>query len=139
MQERGHEERSRMRDQEWLTLREAADALQISEVSARRWVKSGKLRASQPGMKYIIPRAAVEELLHPKAEASRPEEAFRVVGRIVEAEDGTNDRRWTVKWNVPPEERDQYREIIADLISGAEYDEETLTPEEARVLMAGAV
>ncbi len=126
-------------DKDWLTLREAADALQISEVSARRWVKSGKLRASQPGMKYIIPRAAVEELLHPKAEVSRPEEAFRVVGGVVKDEDGNQWFRWVVKWNVPPEERGQYREIIAELLPGAEYDEEALTPRQARVLMAGAV
>jgi len=126
-------------DKDWLTLREAADALQISEVSARRWVKSGKLRASQPGMKYIIPRAAVEELLHPKAEVSRPEEAFRVVGGVVKDEDGNQWFRWVVKWNVPPEERGQYREIIADLIPGADYDEVTLTPEEAAVLMAAGV
>jgi excisionase family DNA binding protein len=126
-------------DKDWLTLREAADALQISEVSARRWVKSGKLRASQPGMKYIIPRAAVEELLHPKAEASRPEEAFRVVGRVVEDEDRNHEWRWVVKWNTPEDERGQYREIIAELIPGADYDEEELTAEEARVLMAGAV
>ena len=126
-------------DKDWLTLREAADALQISEVSARRWVKSGKLSASQPGMKYIIPRAAVEELLHPKAEVSRPEEAFRVVGGVVKDEDGNQWFRWVVKWNVPPEERGQYREIIADLIPGADYDEVTLTPEEAAVLMAAGV
>ena len=126
-------------DKEWLSLREAADALQISEVSARRWVKSGKLRASQPGMKYIIPRQAVEELLHPKAESSRPEEAFRVVGGVVKDEDGNQWFRWVVKWNVPPEERGQYREIIADLIPGADYDEVTLTPRQAAVLMAGAV
>lgn len=56
-----------MQEQEWLTLREAADALGISEVSARRWVKSGKLEAAQPGRKYLIPRSAVEELLSPKA------------------------------------------------------------------------
>jgi excisionase family DNA binding protein len=56
-----------MTEQEWLSLREAADALGISEVSARRWVKSGKLKAAQPGRKYLIPRSAVEELLSPKA------------------------------------------------------------------------
>jgi len=56
-----------MQEQEWLTLREAADALGISEVSARRWVKSGKLKAAQPGRKYLIPISAVEELLSPKA------------------------------------------------------------------------
>jgi excisionase family DNA binding protein len=49
--------------EEHLTLRDAADALGISEVSARRWVKSGKLRAYQPGKKYLIPASAVEELL----------------------------------------------------------------------------
>lgn len=46
-----------------LSLREAADALGISEVTARRWVKSGKLKAYQPGRKYLIPASAVEELL----------------------------------------------------------------------------
>jgi excisionase family DNA binding protein len=127
-----------MRDREWLTLREAAEALQISEVSARRWVKSGKLRASQPGMKYIIPRGAVEELLHPKAEVSRPGEAFRVVGRIVEDEDGNHERRWTVKWSVPSHERGQYRADVRMLIGTDDYDEETLTPEQAAVLMADA-
>jgi transcriptional regulator with XRE-family HTH domain len=81
-----------------------------------------------------------EELAaRPKAEASRPEEAFRVVGRIVEDENGDQSSRWVVKWSAPPAERGQYREIIAELISGDEYDEEELTPEEARVLMAGAV
>jgi excisionase family DNA binding protein len=49
--------------EEHLTLRDAADALGISEVSARRWVKSGKLRAYQPGKKYLIPASAIEELL----------------------------------------------------------------------------
>jgi excisionase family DNA binding protein len=65
-----HGKRRHMQDQEWLTLREAADALGISEVSARRWVKSGKLKAAQPGRRYLIPRNAVEELLSPKAGAS---------------------------------------------------------------------
>jgi excisionase family DNA binding protein len=59
-----------MTEQEWLSLREAADALGISEVSARRWVKSGKLKAAQPGRRYLIPRSAIEELLSPKAGAS---------------------------------------------------------------------
>jgi excisionase family DNA binding protein len=72
-----------MEEQEWLTLRDAADALGISEVSARRWVKSGKLAAAQPGRKYLIPRSAVEELLSTKAgvfpESQRtPEQAERL-------------------------------------------------------------
>lgn len=49
--------------EERLSLREAADALGISEVTARRWVKSGKLKAYQPGLKYLIPASAIEDLL----------------------------------------------------------------------------
>jgi len=52
-----------MQEEERITLREAADALGISEVTARRWVKSGKLRAYQPGRKYLVPATAVQELL----------------------------------------------------------------------------
>lgn len=52
-----------MQEEERLNLREAADALGISEVTARRWVHSGKLRASKPGLKYLIPRSAVDDLL----------------------------------------------------------------------------
>jgi excisionase family DNA binding protein len=51
-----------------LSLGEAAAALGISEITARRWIKSGKLRALQPGRIYQIPQSAVEELLSgPKA------------------------------------------------------------------------
>jgi excisionase family DNA binding protein len=52
-----------VQEEERLSLREAADALGVSEVTARRWVKSGKLRAYQPGRKYLIPRGAIDELL----------------------------------------------------------------------------
>lgn len=52
-----------VKTEERISLREAADALGISEVSARRWVKSGKLKAYKPGLKYLIPASAIEELL----------------------------------------------------------------------------
>ncbi len=52
-----------MRTEERVTLQEAADALGISEQTARRWVKSGKLKAYKPGLKYLIPASAIEELL----------------------------------------------------------------------------
>ena len=48
-----------------LSLQDAADALGVSEVTARRWVKSGKLKAYQPGRRYLIPRSAVDDLLRP--------------------------------------------------------------------------
>lgn len=46
-----------------LSLNEAADALGISAITARRWIKSGKLTAYQPGRSYQVPVSAVEELL----------------------------------------------------------------------------
>lgn len=58
-----------------LSLSEAADALDISERTAYRWVKSGKLRAYKPGRDYRIPESAVREVVEesevrPKASAS---------------------------------------------------------------------
>jgi excisionase family DNA binding protein len=49
--------------EERLSLRDAADQLGISEVTARRWIKTGKLKAYKPGLKYLIPTAAIEDLL----------------------------------------------------------------------------
>jgi excisionase family DNA binding protein len=42
-----------------LSLSEAAEALDISERTAYRWVKSGKLRAYKPGRDYWIPESAI--------------------------------------------------------------------------------
>ena len=75
----------------------------------------------------------------PVAGEPRPEEAFRVVGRIVEDEAGNHARRWTVKWAVPPEERGRYLSDVRMLTGTDDYDEETLTPEAAKVLLAKAV
>jgi transcriptional regulator with XRE-family HTH domain len=72
----------------------------------------------------------------PLPTARRPDEAFRIVGRIEEDADGGNRRVWVVKWAVPPEERDRYREIVGQLTQGDDYDEQALTPEQAAVLMA---
>ena len=47
---------------EQLSLKEAADELSVSEVTARRWVKEGRLEAYRPGGKYVIPRSAIEDL-----------------------------------------------------------------------------
>ena len=52
-----------MKTEERVTLQEAADALGISEQTARRWVKAGKLKAYKPGLRYLIPESAIEELL----------------------------------------------------------------------------
>ncbi len=55
-----------------LSLSEAADALGISEITARRWIKSGKLRALHPGRNYQIPVSAVEELLDTDPKEAEP-------------------------------------------------------------------
>jgi excisionase family DNA binding protein len=62
-----------------LSLSEAADALNISERTAYRWIKSGKLRAYKPGRDYWIPESAIKEaveesLVRPKAPAPSPEQ-----------------------------------------------------------------
>jgi excisionase family DNA binding protein len=46
-----------------LSLSEAAAALDISERTAYRWIKSGKLRAYKPGRDYWIPDSAVKEVV----------------------------------------------------------------------------
>jgi excisionase family DNA binding protein len=58
--------------EEHLSLAEAAERMGISERTARRWIKSGKLRAYKPGRDYWIPESALTELVeesevHPKA------------------------------------------------------------------------
>jgi excisionase family DNA binding protein len=65
-----------------LSLSDAADALSISERTAYRWIKSGKLRAYKPGRDYWIPESALTELVEesevrPKApRRSRSEPTF---------------------------------------------------------------
>ena len=72
-----------------LSLQDAADALGISEVTARRWVKSGKLKAYQPGRRYLIPQEAIEALLKP-AEGPPALQASdeRFLEMVAEADDG---------------------------------------------------
>jgi excisionase family DNA binding protein len=62
-----------------LSLSEAADALNISERTAYRWIKSGKLRAYKPGRDYWIPESAIKEVVkesvvRPKAPRRSPSE-----------------------------------------------------------------
>jgi excisionase family DNA binding protein len=66
-----------LQEEDRLSLREAADALGISEVTARRWIKAGKLRASQPGRKYLIPRSAIDDLLESDSGKARAPESPR--------------------------------------------------------------
>jgi excisionase family DNA binding protein len=66
-------------EERYLSLSEAADALDISERTAYRWIKTGKLRAYKPGRDYWIPESALAELVEesevrPKAPRRSPSE-----------------------------------------------------------------
>jgi excisionase family DNA binding protein len=61
-------------EERYLSLSEAADALGISERTAHRWIKSGKLRSYKPGRDHKIPESAIIEAIEagevrPKAQA----------------------------------------------------------------------
>ncbi len=82
-------EEANVKTEQRLSLREAADALGISEVSARRWVKSGKLKAYKPGLKYLIPASAIEELLEgsPAPKVLLPFDVLEVRAEVMGAVD----------------------------------------------------
>jgi excisionase family DNA binding protein len=71
--------------EERLSLRDAADELGISEVTARRWIKTGKLKAYKPGLKYLIPTSAVEELLEGRDVSKKEQASLRATSREVYA------------------------------------------------------
>lgn len=53
-------------DRQFMTVRQAAKRLKAGRETVRRWIRSGKLRAIQPGgqrLGYRIPSEDVERLL----------------------------------------------------------------------------
>jgi excisionase family DNA binding protein len=82
-----------------LSLSEAADALDISERTAYRWVKSGKLRAYKPGRDYWIPESAVTEiieksLVRPKVTAPPSSPQLSLNHELEEERRASEYRRW---------------------------------------------
>lgn len=59
---------------EYLTVKQAADYLQISTQTVRRYITDGKLQASQivPNGKIRIPKLCIDELLNPPLDPERP-------------------------------------------------------------------
>ncbi len=51
--------------EELLTVDEAAARLKVQPDTVRRWLRSGKLRASKLGRDWRIPASSVEGLLKP--------------------------------------------------------------------------
>lgn len=61
-----------------LTVKEAAEYLKLHEVVVRNYIRSGKIRASTIGRKYLITETAIKEFLtameeQPKAKRSSRE------------------------------------------------------------------
>jgi excisionase family DNA binding protein len=77
-----------MSEEERLTLQEAAKELNISENTARRWVKSGKLKAFQPGRRYLVPVSAVEDLLKPAESPALEMSDEQFTSAVREADEG---------------------------------------------------
>ncbi len=82
-----------------LSLAEAAERLGISERSAYRWVKSGKLRAYKPGRDYWIPESAVTEiieqsLVRPKKVEAPPSQQLTLNGELAEERRAAEYQRW---------------------------------------------
>lgn len=148
---------------ERLSLRDAADALGISEVTARRWVKSGKLKAYQPGRKYLIPASAIEDLLE-EAEAPKVLLPFDVLAvraevmrtldaqtgkELVDAVDEEYVRRladWTLEDILTAEESllTEYRQLSEATSGGRTDDDEQYqrwirVHDELRAVMAARV
>jgi excisionase family DNA binding protein len=48
---------------EWLTVKQAAEYLQVSTATITRWIREGTLAASQVGSTYRIAAATIERML----------------------------------------------------------------------------
>jgi excisionase family DNA binding protein len=83
-----------------LSLSEAATALDISERTAYRWIKSGKLRAYKPGRDYWIPETAIREVVEASKVAPKASELPSLFDNLVEerrpeeASPIADDKRW---------------------------------------------
>ena len=140
-----------LREEQALTQADLAESARISP-STLSQIESGRVPRPHVGTVRKIARALgvepqdlwrARELAAPLGEAplprTREECAFVVVKRVEEDENGDEWFRWVVKWGVPREdERGQYRAIIAQLVGGADYREEEMSPLAAELIAAGA-
>jgi len=65
-------------EQEWLTVAEVAERLKVTEVTVRRWIRSGQMRALYLGSTkagYRITRADLEAFLNERYEARGKDKA----------------------------------------------------------------
>ena len=71
-----------------LSLSEAARRLDISERTARRWIKSGKLRAYKPGRDYWIPGSAIKEVVEESKVLPKEESRSSLEPRLFNGPEG---------------------------------------------------
>jgi excisionase family DNA binding protein len=57
---------------EFMTVAEAADLLRVNPNTVYRWLLDGQLRAPRAGRRWLITRAAIDELLVPAPPAAPP-------------------------------------------------------------------
>ena len=65
-------------EEQFLSLEDVANRLQVSDQTVRRWVKAGKLAAYKPGLEYRIKGSDLEEFLKtrevsPKVQSPLPD------------------------------------------------------------------
>jgi len=116
-------------EEQHLSLSEAADALNISERTAYRWIKSGKLRAYKPGRDYWIPESAIKEVV----EESRVRPKVRTA-RSVEPSlfNGLEDERRLLRpWITYLSRRVEWREKIFQRKPDQEFNNPWLSLETA--------
>jgi excisionase family DNA binding protein len=107
----------------YLSLTEARDALGISERTAYRWIKAGKLRAFKPGRDYRIPESAIEEAIqaggevHPKVESPSSLEPSLFNG----FEEG-----WNLEASYWIECLNAQADLFTQIIAHGDYDLETM-------------
>ncbi len=57
---------------EFLTVKQVAELLQLHEMTIRRYIRAGKLEAVRVGRRIRVPRTAVEKMMDPQVEEDAP-------------------------------------------------------------------
>ena len=117
--------------EEHLSLAEAAERMGISERTARRWIKSGKLRAYKPGRDYWIPERALTELVEeskvsPKEPASPSPQQPNFNGLLEEERRGMELEEIRESYRATREGLGRYCDVWERRIAADDLDRESV-------------
>lgn len=113
-----------------LSLSEAAQLLDMSERTVRRWIKSGKLKAYKPGRDYRVPESAIGKMMeeseaYPKAPgpARQPDLEEPAGPEVLERGDASSAAVWQMEYENRLDEmldrwEDQLEERVEALAAG---------------------